>query len=1495
MIREPGTMERRLCLGILMLIALSEATEQSRWSRQISSYTSDISDWVPLPGPIERSDVPQRNIKRQAIAQPRILSEPFPGFSRPTGFSPDFPARSFYQPNANRQLYLQSVPSAPQNFLNEQGFGQNLRLGLTQPNYPLSQGFVAPGFPFENAPPVHQRPQFNEQALKFESLPKPIMSLSPQAKPFVPQQAARPSKIEFPKFIDGYRAENLTTGFTFPNSKKTPQSLQKLKMDSFDKVPQLHEPSTISSAQKSKLEREEVQLLYVPVESLNRGEFSFKNQPNNQQVLGSDIFSTGIQKPVTFKQPQVTDFPRPSKLVESFSFGQDFFTNLNSPFRPQDQVPKFSTISSPFPTIITTTSKPKKLKPHQPPLAVFIGQDVKKGDKIKVADVLSSLKSARTIAVLDTVGPDNSPKVFIGPSSLTPPQNYVKFDLPYLSNIEHSDKKLKQLPFFVAPLSYNTPDGFAKIPFPSPHVGSVIVNAQIKENQQSTPSADIYPNSYTASPPSYSQPKQSAPQKPKFSYYSTLAPKTNAPATNLDANYYSFEPQTVTSIKPTLQESKPNVITGTSKPPSYFLGNAGEINNQDQQLVNGPSQGNNYDPTLIQANRDKKTERPAPSKPTTVPSTTKVPYSPKAPSTYSSQLLETHNPYSINQAFHFSTPLDYQTYFEEHKDAVTPGPGQSPTPQTPTPIDAFTGKQTYQTPSSPYLQSYTPEIHYGSEIQTPRFTDGKPEVSSQYSSSTSEVETPSPNSYKTTAIETDKDIPVQLSDTDVVQSTRSPNVYNQYSSDSGEYKDSGLDSSTATTTTTTTTTRRTPIRTRGRPHRYSTTKSESNESSTRSSTTRRPLRERRPLPSRSRYEPNKISAERTTKKQVESNDSTTKSPRSRTRGRVHYKTQDNADNSDSKKNTQGKADDLAYQRDVLHQNYPVTLMERMSSTADIEAITEPTEKLSSIRYSNSESSSLYDSERAYSAETSSTLLAKLPESQTEVPSYVPRLPATKTEENIYHSRSSPAQIDALPYSDNISDDKQEQYTYTSSRSTTPLPRTDRPSTSYIPDSVENDYASSVSGEIETTIRPDFEITKINNLQTANSYEVDSSEKATEESIQTTAVPARVRVRPGGIRHIQTSTTEPTTITNNVKSKQEFKRRPLQPVTYRPAFDRRRTTMRIEEIEADLKTKPVSTRPEVQEYRHPVYKPEPTTESVVSTGTSSTTKRGQFKRRRPQSSSSTSTTESTQERKKPTYEVRNRFRGRRPSDKTTENPDSQTEVTPTTTRNIPHRYSHRPKLTERFNRKPVATQEQETEVEDQDPNYSINSPKYVLPDGSSGEEEKWSPKIASDTFKPYNPNDIIENKKVATTEKRSGESDNAELDIITARNDYDDILISVTPATNRLNKKIPEIPPTLEALVEQSKSSTVGSQDGISTFESMLEEVMKSLEEQDEDEYTKNVMKHKGGEIGEIPPEKIISSGENYSQKSTDSFEEITTTEVNSRLEESTVSEVNYKF
>lgn len=135
------------------------------------------------------------------------------------------------------------------------------------------------------------------------------------------------------------------------------------------------------------------------------------------------------------------------------------------------------------------------LSPNQPPLSIYMATNLD-AQNVDVNHLLELLQNAKTIAVIDTVLP-NTPKVFVGPAYLDNLVGYVKFDLPYLSSIEHYllEKDLNRFPFFVAPLSFVPPRNYFKIPFPAPHIGSIIVS-----NIEKTTEPEVYKNRQNSSP-----------------------------------------------------------------------------------------------------------------------------------------------------------------------------------------------------------------------------------------------------------------------------------------------------------------------------------------------------------------------------------------------------------------------------------------------------------------------------------------------------------------------------------------------------------------------------------------------------------------------------------------------------------------------------------------------------------------------------------------------------------------------------------------------------------------------------------------------------------------------------------------------------------------------------------------------------------------------------------------------------------------------------------
>lgn len=236
---------------------------------------------------------------------------------------------------------------------------------------------------------------------------------------------------------------------------------------------------------------------------------------------------------------------------------------------------------------VTTTPSP-----NQPPLSVYMGGPSSRLNSVKVTDVLKILKDAKTIAVLDNVGP-GAPQVFVGPSNLDPPYGYAKFDLPYLSSIDHNrvERKVDKLPFFVAPLSFDPPPGYAKIPFPAPHIGSVVVNtlsetspepnAQVDE-QNSSPTSLIEPNSYNnadqsesiATTTSYesSTAQNFSPESSNAKYESPSGSRfrfrqyyDNKPTSIVSTSYYDEQSITKTKPRQSYYEQEPKSITQSPK------------------------------------------------------------------------------------------------------------------------------------------------------------------------------------------------------------------------------------------------------------------------------------------------------------------------------------------------------------------------------------------------------------------------------------------------------------------------------------------------------------------------------------------------------------------------------------------------------------------------------------------------------------------------------------------------------------------------------------------------------------------------------------------------------------------------------------------------------------------------------------------------------------------------------------------------------------------
>ncbi|KAK9707894.1 hypothetical protein QE152_g27577 [Popillia japonica] len=454
-----------LCLLILQLVLIT-------YAQNARSY--DTGEWLPIsqPSPCVDCNTDKHVIEKKA-----------------TGKSLSFPpeSRSSYNDYRNQAYTAQHLlPNI--DLITRQ---------VLQQSQKIAQHIQPP------RPAVGQNPsQYNQY------YPQQIYNpaLIPQPYPAVPQQFAPPQQVQqIPQShlyqqqnyvqqaqpsqnyqpIQPLRQEQLQNGTLYDNS-----GIQNFNHELLSVADQNYKTIDITST-TPKVEKENVQLLYVPLEHLQQKQQT-ANRPQSQK---------------RHRHKQVIQPLKKENLLEGIE--QDFIQQALQAHKFQQELdqqnyysPSSTFITTP-PTTTTLKSVTRKRKPHQPPLAVYMNAPavyMNAPGHPKVTDVLNVLKDAKTIDVQDTIGP-GSPHVFVGPANLDPPDGFSKFDLPYLSNIESNriERKVDQLPFFVAPLNYKTPTGYSKIPFPSPHVGSVVINNNELEREallEAVPSVEDFLKPY---------------------------------------------------------------------------------------------------------------------------------------------------------------------------------------------------------------------------------------------------------------------------------------------------------------------------------------------------------------------------------------------------------------------------------------------------------------------------------------------------------------------------------------------------------------------------------------------------------------------------------------------------------------------------------------------------------------------------------------------------------------------------------------------------------------------------------------------------------------------------------------------------------------------------------------------------------------------------------------------------------------------------------------
>jgi hypothetical protein len=429
-------------------------------SRQESAqnFVSNFDGNLPRQGPPPQQQNVQPNFQETRPRQESRPQSAQPNFQEtrpkqelpPPKFVPKFeesklePQQQFV-PNFQEATRPRQEPLLPPQFIPK----------FEEPKLEPQQQFV-PNFqetrPRQESPlPPQFVPKFEEQ--KLQAQPQFIPNFQETNRP---RQESPPP----PQFVPKFEEPKLEPQQQFIQNFQENRPRQELPPPQF--VPKFEEPKLEPQPQfvpnfQEIPQQETAQQTFTPnFESLRpKPEVQQNGVPNFQETRPK-------QEPQPQFVPKFEEVKQKSKpkaqLLQSSTFAPQ--QSFDSPGLTEKVV---QTPSTPYPP------------PHQPPLSVYMEKRLDN----KINEVLTILKDAKTIPVLDTIG-NRSPKVFVGPSDLDAPRGYVKFDLPYLSSLDITkiDSMADRLPFFVAPLNFKPPLGYAKIPFPPPHIGSVVVSSK---------------------------------------------------------------------------------------------------------------------------------------------------------------------------------------------------------------------------------------------------------------------------------------------------------------------------------------------------------------------------------------------------------------------------------------------------------------------------------------------------------------------------------------------------------------------------------------------------------------------------------------------------------------------------------------------------------------------------------------------------------------------------------------------------------------------------------------------------------------------------------------------------------------------------------------------------------------------------------------------------------------------------------------------------------
>ncbi|XP_037951170.1 flocculation protein FLO11 [Teleopsis dalmanni] len=510
-------------IGLLLLSTLYSIDAAEKWSRQLEATgPGDASsfDWVPVTQPAlaPTAESADANLKdRSANARVLTYSQSFPPNPRFGELQKHHNSPLSQQHPFDYPYQFQRFSNAPQALPLRQSapIAAPLKGSPLKSQEPTSQSFFSFEMPYhgDNNRPTGSSPTLQTgyqiqhtfgggaHATLFSS---PLYNQQPvfpsefhptQQKPLQQQLQQKPLHQQ------NYIEDTLPIKNLFKESKPlaTQPPLQSVAPQVFPSNPaqepgfDINTPSTFqlqsqyqqtapasghgaAPAAAAAPQQQEVQLLYVPYDTLYNQQQGQNNQPQNQ---GLPVNKYNVNPGLPAVNPyQINQFYTPEPLTQQ---GPNYY-GTSTTSRPLTTSSRPANIFENFLSPQYTTPKPKP-KAHQPPLAMFLA---KNSVRTTQSDVVSMLRNANTIAVIDAPA-KQIPEIFVGPAGMPTPEGFVKFDLPYLSQLNQK-RDLRDVPFFVAPLSYRTPNGFNKILLPEPHVGSIVVN-RARENiaQELTP------------------------------------------------------------------------------------------------------------------------------------------------------------------------------------------------------------------------------------------------------------------------------------------------------------------------------------------------------------------------------------------------------------------------------------------------------------------------------------------------------------------------------------------------------------------------------------------------------------------------------------------------------------------------------------------------------------------------------------------------------------------------------------------------------------------------------------------------------------------------------------------------------------------------------------------------------------------------------------------------------------------------------------------------